>query len=50
MSSVFKTGNERALKETEFFLPLSKENTSCSVTGQLQTKSNEEITKVKGTG
>ena len=49
MSSVFETGNERALEETDL-LPLLKENTSCSVIRQLQTKWNEEVTKFKENG
>ena len=49
MSNVFKTGSERAIEETDF-LPLLKENTSCSVIGQLQTKWNEEVTKFKEIG
>ena len=49
MNIVFKTGNERALEETDF-LPLAKENSSCFVTEQLETKWNEEQTKCKETG
>ena len=49
MNIVFKTGNERALENTDF-LPLSKENSSCLLTEQLQTKWNDEKTKCKGNG
>ena len=49
MNDVFKMGNERALEENDF-LPLSKENTSCSVIQQLQAKWNDEQTKCKGNG
>jgi len=46
MNIVFKTGSERALEETDF-LPLTKENSYCFVTKQLQTKWNEERSKCK---
>ena len=49
MNSVFKVGSERALEENDF-LPLAKENTSCSVTKQLQAKWNDEKTKCKRNG
>jgi len=49
MSSVFKTGNERGLEETDL-LPLLKENTPCSVIGQLQTKWNKEVRKFRENG
>ena len=39
MNIVFKTGNERALEKTDFLL-LAKENSSCLLTEQLQTKWN----------
>ena len=47
MNGVLKTGSERALEENDF-LPLAKENTSCSVIEQLQAKWNKEETKCKG--
>jgi len=46
MNIVFKTGSERALEETDF-LTLAKENTSCFLTEQLQTKWNKEKEKCK---
>ena len=49
MNDVFKMGNERALEENDF-LPLAKENTSCSVIQQLQARWNDEQTKCKGNG
>ena len=49
MNGVLKTGSERALEENDF-LPLAKENTSCSVIEQLQAKWNKEETKCKGKG
>ena len=42
MSSVFKTGNERGLEETDL-LPLLKENTSCSVIGQLRQSGTKKL-------
>ena len=44
MNNVFKTGNERTLEKDDF-LPLSEENFTRTVTYQLQTKWNKEITK-----
>ena len=49
MNGVFKTGSERALEENDF-LPLAKENTSCSNIEHLQAKWNDEKTKCKGIG
>ena len=49
MNDVFKMGNERALEENDF-LPLAKENTSCSVIQQLQARWNDEQRKCKGNG
>ena len=46
MNAVLKTGNERVIEESDF-LPLAKENTTCSVIELLQTKWNEETTKCK---
>ena len=47
MNSIFKTGNKQALEKSDF-LPLSKENTTCSVTEQLQTNWKKEKAKCKG--
>jgi len=44
MNIVFKTGSKRALEQTDF-LPLARENTSCFLMEQLQTKWNNEKTK-----
>jgi len=49
MNIVFKTGNERPLEKSDF-LPHAKENSSCFVTEQLQTKWNEEKAKCQGNG
>ena len=49
MNIVFKTGNERPLEKTDF-LSHAKENSSCFVTEQLQTKWNEEKAKCQGIG
>ena len=46
MNSIFKIGNKRALEESDF-LPLSKENTTCSVTEQLLTNWKKEKAKCK---
>ena len=46
MNEVVKTGSERALEKSDF-LPLSKENSTCSVTEKLQTKWNEEKARSK---
>ena len=44
MNNIIKTGSERALQQSDF-LPLSKENSTSSVTEKLQTKWNEEKAK-----
>ena len=44
MNNIFKIGSERPLDESDF-LPLSKENSSTSLTGQLQANWNKEKTK-----
>ena len=49
MNSVFRTGNERALKRNGF-LPLEKENTSFFLIEKLQSKWNDEQTKCKKNG
>lgn len=49
MNIIFKTGSERALEEDDF-LPLSEENTSCSVVEKLQEKWNKEKAKCKENG
>ncbi|KAL9956480.1 hypothetical protein ACROYT_G037960 [Oculina patagonica] len=49
MNSVFKIGNKRALEECDF-LPLSKENTTRSLTEQLQTNWNREKANCKENG
>ena len=49
MNDVIKTGSKRALEDTDF-LPLSKENTTRSVTEQLQTKWEDELTKSRQKG
>jgi len=49
MNSVFRTGNERALKKNDF-LPLEKENTSFFLVEKLQSKWNDEQTKCKKNG
>ncbi|XP_078370332.1 ATP-binding cassette sub-family C member 4-like [Oculina patagonica] len=49
MNSVFKTGSERALEESDF-LPLSEENFTSTLTEQLQTKWNKENTKCESNG
>ena len=49
MNSIFKTGSQRPLQESDF-LPLSKENTSRFVIGQLETKWEKEKTKRKENG
>lgn len=49
MNNVIKTGSERTLEESDF-LPLSKENTTRTVSEQLQTKWNDEIKKCKQNG
>ena len=46
MNNVFKTGSGRALEEHDF-LPLSEENTSCSVMEKLQTEWDKEKAKCK---
>ena len=46
MNSIFEIGNKRALEESDF-LPLSKENTTCSVTEQLLTNWKKEKAKCK---
>lgn len=49
MNTVFKTGGERALEQNDF-LPLSKENSTCLLTEQLQESWNKETTKCKRSG
>ena len=49
MNSVFKTGSQRTLEETDF-LPLSEENVTSSLTEQLQSKWRNENTKCKENG
>ena len=49
MNSIFKTGSERAIEETDF-LPLAKENSTCSVVSKLQENWNGEIETSKGVG
>ena len=49
MNNVFKTGNERTLEENDF-LPLSEENSTGTLTEQLQTKWNKESRKCKLNG
>ena len=49
MNELVKTGSERALEQSDF-VPLSKENSTCSVTEKLQTKWNEETEKCKQSG
>ena len=44
MNSIFKTGSERPLDENDLLL-LSKENSACFLTDQLQAKWNKEKTK-----
>ena len=44
MNSIFKIGSERPLDENDF-LPLSKENSACFLTDQLQQNWNNEKTK-----
>ena len=46
MNSILKIGNKQALEESDF-LPLSKENTTCSVTEQLLTNWKKEKAKCK---
>ncbi|KAL9973266.1 hypothetical protein ACROYT_G019696 [Oculina patagonica] len=49
MNSVFKTGSERALEESDF-LPLSEANFTSTLTEQLQTKWNKENTECESNG
>ena len=49
MNIIFKTGSQRALKESDF-LPLAKENSTCSVVRKLQENWNREIETSKGVG
>ena len=49
MSIIFKTGSQRALEESDF-LPLAKENSTCSVVRKLQENWNREIETSKGVG
>ena len=49
MNIIFKTGSERALEESDF-LPLAKENSTCSVVRKLQENWNREIETRKGVG
>ncbi|KAL9956481.1 hypothetical protein ACROYT_G037962 [Oculina patagonica] len=49
MNSIFKIGNKQTLEKSDF-LPLSKENTTSSVTEQLQTNWNREKAKCKENG
>ena len=49
MNSVFKTGNERTIDQSDF-LPLSDKNTTCFQTENLKAKWNEEIADCKGKG
>ena len=46
MNTVFKTGSERALEQDDF-LHLSKQNSTCLLTEQLQASWNKERTKCK---
>ena len=49
MNIIFKTGSERVLQESDF-LPLAKENSTCSVVRKLQENWNREIETSKGFG
>ena len=49
MNEIVKTGSERPLEQSDF-APLSKENSTCSVTEKLQTKWNEEKAKCERSG
>ncbi|KAL9985334.1 hypothetical protein ACROYT_G007724 [Oculina patagonica] len=49
MNIVFKTGSQQTLHESDF-LPLSKENSACFLTEQLQTNWNKENTKCNTSG
>ena len=49
MNSVFKIGSERSIDQNDF-LPLSKENSACFLTEQLQANWNKENTKCKRNG
>ena len=49
MNSIFKTGSKRTINQTDF-LPLSKENSACFVTGKLQGNWNKEISNCEGNG
>ena len=49
MNIIFKTGSQRALEESDF-LPLAKENSTCSVVRKLQENWNREIETSKGVG
>ena len=49
MNSVFKTGSERSLDQSDF-LPLSKENSTCFLTDQLKANWNKEKTESATTG
>ena len=49
MNNVINTGSERVLEQDDF-LPLSKENSTSSVTEKLQTKWNDEKAKCERSG
>ena len=49
MNSVFKIGSRQSLDQNDF-LPLSKENSACFLTKQLQKNWNKEMTKCTANG